>query len=435
MQLLYVIHQYFPECHSGTEQYCLAISREARRRGDTVAVLSLEPIYDRRDEPVLLFEKPYDGFRVLRLRLWSELLPNGELRDYDNPLAAVYFRKVLDDVQPDALHFFHLRNLGSNLLEVAHERGIRSLVHLMDFWYLCPRFTLQKSDGSLCEGPPDEGRGCIPCASPDLAAEPGTPPLPVPAGFPPPDASAPSRAAALVARKDILLRRLALADVALAPSRFLAGMFTANGLEHRHLEVMPYGLEPDRVQRIDVQRPRQPLRVGFAGVFSPWKGAHVLVDAVRGSRAAMRLTLHGRTEEGMFQGYIDDLMQRAAGDPRIAFPGPYGHGELSQVLADLDLLVVPSLWYENTPFVVLEAFAAGLPVLVSDLGGMVELVQEGVNGWSFPAGDSAALRGILESIVADPDHLASLRPSRGASIADNYDRLRDLYRSPSNSSP
>ncbi len=119
MKLLYVIHQYFPDCFSGTEQYCLAASREARRRGDEVVVLSLDPDPARQDPPLLLYDQPYDGFTVLRLRHWRGLQPNDVLRDYENPHVARLFGSVLDQQQPDAVHFFHLRNLGSDLLDVA----------------------------------------------------------------------------------------------------------------------------------------------------------------------------------------------------------------------------------------------------------------------------------------------------------------------------
>ena len=77
MRLLYVIHQFFPDCHSGTEQYCLATAREARRRGDEVTVLSLNWESHRDMPPIRLFELPYDGFRVLRLDHWQRLNPNG----------------------------------------------------------------------------------------------------------------------------------------------------------------------------------------------------------------------------------------------------------------------------------------------------------------------------------------------------------------------
>ena len=119
MKLLYVIHQYFPECHSGTEQYCLAVSREARRQGDEVTVLSLDP-HTFKDEPPILFEdRPYDDFPVWRLRHWEGMSPNDVLFDYENPLVARIFEGFLAEHRFDAIHFFHLRRLGADLLRSA----------------------------------------------------------------------------------------------------------------------------------------------------------------------------------------------------------------------------------------------------------------------------------------------------------------------------
>lgn len=448
MKLLYVIHQYFPDCHSGTEQYCLAISREARRRGDQVVVLSLHYDHARSEPPLEIFEAPYDGFRILRLNHWEGLNRNDALRDYLNPVVAAAFRSVLEDVQPDTVHFFHLRQLGVDLLETASQRGLRTIVHLMDFWYLCPRFTLLRSDGTLCKGPPEGGLGCVPCAYPSLndhlqgvggkpergergergeLGERGA--LRALAAAAPIGCTdrAADRLAAVVQRKDRMLSALGTADVVVAPSRFLADMFRKNGFVHPNLVVLPYGLEPGRVTRIDVVRPRQPLRVGFIGVLSPWKAAHVLVDAVRQVDGALEVAIHGRLEESMFASYIDDLRRRAEGDPRIQFKGSFGSSEVAAVMADIDVLVVPSLWYENTPFVVLEAQEAGVPVLASDLGGLSESVAPGVNGYLFRAGDVTDLAGWLQRFLREPELLAKLEPKPVARIDGNYDRLRGFY--------
>lgn len=405
MKLLYVVHQFFPECHSGTEQYCLALAREARRQGDEVTILTLDGVAEHRGEQTIRVEdRPYDDFSVIRMRLWAGLQPDANLRDYENPKAAARFGEILRDLSPDALHYFHLRNLGSDFLTTGKSLGFCSVVHLMDFWYLCPRFTLLTSSGELCDGPPDEGRGCIPCHAPGVD-DPGP----------------------LLRRKRVQLERLAQADAIFAPSRFLVEVLANNGFTHANLQVLPYGLEPGRVSRSPVQRPRSPLRIGFAGVFSPWKGAHVLIDAVTMVEGPLELRLYGRFEEPMFQDYIDGLRKQASQDPRITFCGAYDSTQLDQVMAELDLLVVPSLWYENTPLVILEAFTAGLPVLASALGGITEIVREGIDGYTCPAGDSSALARRLRRILDRPEELASLRPQAVDSIADNYRIIRASY--------
>ena len=402
MKLLYVIHQFFPECYSGTEQYCLAAAREARRRGDEVVILSLVPDFGRDHPPLFVYDQPYDDFRVLRLRHWFRLQPNDQLRDYENPLVAARFGEVLDEVKPDAVHVFHLRFLGSDCLGTARDRGIRTVVHLMDYWYLCPRFTLLRSDGEVCDGPPEGGLGCIPCHYPELRGawqddDVRERALDLARDYrsSPDGVDQASRIAAVVRRVPVQMQRLALADVVIAPSRFLAAMFERNGFPADRIRVVPYGLEPDRVRRIEVERPRNPLRIAFAGIFSPWKSPHLVVDAVRKIDAPLRLALHGPDEEPAFADYIGAMKRSAEGDDRIVFPGPYDHQQLSQVLADTDLIVVPSTWYENTPFVILEAFEAGVPVVASDLGGMAELIVEGANGFTFANGDSDSLAEVL----------------------------------------
>ncbi len=433
MKILLVVHQYFPQCHSGTEQYCRATAREATRRGDEVVVLSLDPWVWRDDPPFWLRDEPYEGLSTPRLRHWEGLSANPVLLDYHNPIVAARFDEVLADVQPDAVHFFHLRRLGVDLIDRAVERGLRTVVHLMDFWFLCPRFTLLRPDGALCDGPPDGGKGCIDCEFPSLALPDDLADVALGAAEalrrPPHRADRVSQWMAVVRRKEELLERLGRADAVIAPSRFLADMFVANGFDPDRIRVESYGLEPGRVRRVpNTVRPRSPLRIAFAGVLSPWKGLHVLVEAVLRVRGACTLTVHGRTDEPMFQEYIDGVRRQAGADPRIEFPGPFDHGALDQVMADTDLLVVPSLWYENTPFVVLEAFEAGVPVAVSALGGMTEVVEPGRNGFHFPAGDVEALASLIQGLVDDPSPLAALEPTPVATIATNYDLFSKLYR-------
>jgi glycosyltransferase involved in cell wall biosynthesis len=237
-----------------------------------------------------------------------------------------------------------------------------------------------------------------------------------------------ARFGALVRRKDDLLARLGDADHVFAPSRFLAGMFVRNGFPAERIEVLPYGLDPDRVRRLPVARPRTPLRVGFIGVLSPWKAPHLLIDAVRARQElAVDVVLHGDLGMQDFAEYVAELRRRAGDDPRIRFAGSFAGERLDDVLGAIDLLVVPSIWYENTPFVILEAFAAGVPVAASALGGLAELVVDGRNGWLFPAGDAAALGRLLERCVADPAAFAALEVAPPPSIAANYDRFRAVY--------
>jgi glycosyltransferase involved in cell wall biosynthesis len=103
------------------------------------------------------------------------------------------------------------------------------------------------------------------------------------------------------------------------------------------------------------------------------------------------------------------LQQAIGGDSRISVAGPFAHADAPRVYASFDTLVVPSIWYENSPNVILEAFACGVPVLAADLGGMAELVDHERNGYLFAANDEAALAGALRRAIEQPQALSAWR--------------------------
>jgi glycosyltransferase involved in cell wall biosynthesis len=434
VKILIVVHQWFPEAYSGTEQYALAVAREGKRRGDEVTVCSLVPWFHARDPEVWVYAEEFEEIPVFRIRHWEGLSPNALLRDYRNPVVAAAFRRILRTVRPDAVHFFHLRNLGADLLHVAVDSKVRTVVHLTDYWFLCPRFTLLRSDGRLCEGPPEGGLGCIPCHRPDLSP-----------GFFDPDVREAVRAyagyagfqvgrgdraaevMALVRRPGYLREALDRVDAVIAPSEFLRSMFARNGYPVERMRVVPYGLAPGLIGRRHVAPRRGPLRVGFIGVLSPWKAPHIAVEAVRAVEGDLVLSVYGRLTDEPFREYIEGMRATAAADPRIRFEGHFDRSRLGQVLGDLDLLLVPSVWYENTPLVALEARQAGVPVIASRLGGLSESVREGRDGWLFPPGEIAGLAACLRRCLESPDTLASLAPEPPPSIAENYERLREAY--------
>jgi glycosyltransferase involved in cell wall biosynthesis len=299
-------------------------------------------------------------------------------------------------------------------------------VSLTDFWFLCPRFTLQKSDGSLCKGPPDEGRGCVACAHPELLHA-----TPEPSRASLRD-SEDARLRALLDRKGANLANLQLADAVFAPSQFLRSMFVKNGYPKSRMDVITYGIDETRLSTAPAKRaPRQPgapLRVAFFGTIAHYKGVDLAIDAVLGSSAPIELKVRGRTTD--FPDYSGPLVERSKADPRIQFTGPFPREQLGAVLAETDVLVVTSRWYENTPFVVLEAFAGGVTVVAADLGGMSELVRDGENGELFVAGDAADLRARLERLVREPERLDRYRSASPATktMTQNIDEIEALYR-------
>ena len=214
-------------------------------------------------------------------------------------------------------------------------------------------------------------------------------------------------------KNDLLVREarvrdmFEIVDCFIAPSRHLMDLLAEFGLDRSRMVYSDYGTDlQEFARRRRSRRPSGgPLRIGFLGSVQPVKGVHVLLQALQ--------DLDPRSYEAFVWGNADAkpeyrrTLQRWL-TPSITLAGPVEQAEVADVLASTDVLVVPSIWWENSPLVIHEAFAAGVPVVCSDVGGMAELVQDGVSGLHFRTADPSDLARRLQALIDDPrliDHL------------------------------
>jgi glycosyltransferase involved in cell wall biosynthesis len=182
-----------------------------------------------------------------------------------------------------------------------------------------------------------------------------------------------------------------------------------------------------------VNGPSAELQIAYLGQLSPHKGVHLLVEAFRKlsrsslARRNVRLTIYGALGN---QAYVQRLRRLAEGEPRISFAGPYDNRRVAEVLSGVDACVVPSIWYENSPTVILEAQLSGTPVVAADLGGMAEMVRHDVDGLLFRPGDADDLAWQLQRILDEPDLLPRLRANAPPvlTVDEHMRQLMDVYK-------
>jgi len=138
---------------------------------------------------------------------------------------------------------------------------------------------------------------------------------------------------------------------------------------------------------------------------------HILVDAVKQLPSEAPIRVHFLGPYWDDSAYGKSLTDRISGDPRFVQPRMIENSELLGVLAEMDVVVIPSLWLETGPLTLFDALAARVPVIGSRLGGLAELIVEGSNGWLFEAGHSAELSMRLRNILSNPSELLNLRQS------------------------
>jgi glycosyltransferase involved in cell wall biosynthesis len=221
-------------------------------------------------------------------------------------------------------------------------------------------------------------------------------------------------------------------DAFLAPSAQLMDKYLRWGIEPERIQVEEYGRLAPAIRAPAPSQTKAPVNIGFFGQLSYFKGARVMLEAMAllDDDVDAHLWLHGANLELQTQEFQDEfaaLQESLRG--RVTFRGSYDHAELPKLMADLHWVVVPSIWWENSPLVIQEAFFHRRPIICSDVGGMAEKVRDGVDGLHFRVGDAFSLAQTIESATANPKLWRSLRDGirepypMGTHIA----RLLDLY--------
>ena len=377
MKILIALHDYLPHHPGGSEVHAHQTACELQRRGHDVTAVFTERDLGASEGDVR--EGELDGVRTLECvhqREYGDVLQSFEQRRFTEA-----FERIVAEERPDVVHFHHLALWGSGAVPAAKRQGARVVVTLHDYFLLCDVSTLLTPDEELCT---DGVRGaCTHC----LRRHPLRPEL-WPEALRERDVEQ-LWAGAARARFEQHRHDLAAADVISSPSRFLAERFGEAGFFDPDDAVVLRAGYPGTVHPPKRRDASRPLRAGYVGGVYPSKGVHVLVEALHRLRGEpVTLDVHGHLD--WFPDYVDGLRRTAEG-AAVTFHGPYPPAEVDRILSGFDVLVVPSIWYENMPITIQEAFRNGLPVVATELGGMAEAVTHDVDGLTFPRGDAAAL--------------------------------------------
>jgi glycosyltransferase involved in cell wall biosynthesis len=237
------------------------------------------------------------------------------------------------------------------------------------------------------------------------------------------------RASDVAERSALLAVALSRVEVVAAPTEFLARRVVSSLKEPVDVRIVRPGIDLGVVARTRAWRePTSTVRVAYLGQVAHHKGIDVLVRAVRAvPQAPLELRVHGDLQRE--PAYAGQLRRLAGGDSRINLMGGYANDKVGEILAEVDVVVVPSRWPENYPAVILEAQACGVPVIASRAGGMPEMVRNGIDGVLVEPDHVQHLSATLLRCAKDRAYLAGLaaavRPPR--SHVDEAEEWVSLY--------
>ena len=415
---LHVPFCFYPDPVGGTEVYVNSLARHLQER-EHVAVIAAPGQRSRRYD--------YGGLSVRRFA-------TGHSRDLrslygeGDPVAAGEFGHLLDTEQPDVVHLHALSPAVSvRLVRETKQRGIPVVFTYHTPAVSCQRGTLMEMGNSICNGRADVQR-CTRCTLQSLG---------VPAGLNAGIQRVPPRVGQALGKigaaggpwtalrmSELLdLRHSSLSalfnevDALVAVCDWVGDLLLQNGVSPTKLLVSRQGVaslpSTAKAEQIPDSSDR-PLRLAFLGRLDPTKGIDVVLQALlQDPDLPVRLDIYGIVQDGASQRYQQHLETLCRGDSRITLRAPVAANAVVETLRNYHLTIVPSQLMETGPLVVLESFAAGVPVLGSNLGGIAELVRDGLNGILVPPASVDRWLAALRRLAGDEKLLDGLKQNVG----------------------
>jgi glycosyltransferase involved in cell wall biosynthesis len=393
-----------------------------------------------------------DGLRVHRYAGAKKITDVSQLYGSGDTVAAGEFAKLLDEEQPDLLHLHAFTSAVSlQLIRQAKRRGIPVVFTYHTPTVTCARGTLLLWGNDICDGKLDVRR----CAACNLNSHGMYRPVAEwIARLPPAVVRSLTchglqggiwtalRMSELVSmRQEVFHAMASEVDHIVAVCKWVKELLLLNDVPDAKVSVSRHGIRQTTNQKPHLIQPRigelsDEIRIAFLGRLEPTKGAHVLVEALaRKPGLKMKLDIYGIVQSAANAAYQEKIIKLARTDSRISIHKPIRSEEVVSRLRHYDFLAVPSQWLETGPLVALEAFAAGIPVIGWDVGGVSEIVTDGIDGLLIKRGSNWDES--LSRIAQDPKLRARLkagvRPPR-ASIEVTREMVA-LYKSLLGSGP
>ncbi|MDI7865241.1 glycosyltransferase family 4 protein [Rhizobiaceae bacterium n13] len=402
-RILVAAHNH-PSLHpGGTEIFAHDLFRAYQRAGHETLFLGATNQIHREARPGTSFQGIGPaGDEVL---LWSGHFDRFFMSQIDLYGVVPDIAELLRDFRPDVVHLHHLLLLGAEFPHIVRRTlpNCRIVMTLHDYYPICHHdgLMVRTNNKELChQASPDRCHGCFKEIPLDR----------------------------FTLRERHLKALLSTVDHFVSPSAFLRERFVQWGLAEHSITVIANGI-PTR----NASTPRKILEggtpvFGYFGNLNPWKGVTVLLEAARQLIAdglEFELRIHGGAP---FQsnGFIEEIDRRFKDTAPCVQPrGPYRREDIGHLMAAVDCTIVPSVWWENAPLVIQEAQAQGRPAITSNIGGMAEMVEHGVNGLVVAPNDARALAAAMRTILEEPKRLFQL--SENARKPDDIDTTARRY--------
>ena len=393
MHILKIIHGYPPNYNAGSEVYSQSICNELSKTHKLSVFTREENVY----APCFSIRK-----ELINDNLTLYFVNNPQGKDgYRHQQMDNNFADLLKKLNPDVAHVGHLNHLSTGLIDELNTLKIPIIFTLHDFWLMCPRGQfLTRSIGTdnnfkVCNK--QEHKKCATdCYSVYFSGR--------------------------VENKNDeignwqnwvhnrMLETKAIINkinLFIAPSNYLRDRFINDfNVPADKIIYLDYGFPTEYLTQTEKSKKKTDYTFGYIGTHIPAKGVNILIEAFKQIEAKAALKIFGRSN-GQSTNALKEMAKSSKN--KIEFEGEYiNHNLANDVFSNVDCIVVPSIWGENSPLVIHEAQACNVPVITADFGGMKEYVQHNINGLLFEHRNTKALAEQLKFAVLNPEKMKQL---------------------------
>lgn len=364
---------YPPNFIGGAEIIAHNQAKELKKKGHNVIVLAGDTYSNKRQYEV--YTENFEGIDIYRIRLNSENFDNNFI-NFKNKEVEDVFLKIIDKYNPDVVHCHNIIGLSLGIIDIAKNIGIKTIVTLHDHWGYCYKNTILKSNGKLC----DDFSKCYECKKYIMDNGNKIP---------------------IKARSDYFKFILDKVDVFISPSKYLADSYIKAGIPKEKMNVIWNGIDINRYINIE-KKVSSKLRFTFVGHFGKHKGVITMLEALTYIKDIdkIQINLVGDGEEK--NSYINFAKKNNI-LKNIKFWGKVPNSEINKVYEETDVYFIASIWPENQPVSITEAFICKIPVIASKLGGNIELIEDKKEGIFFEPGNAKDLAKKLEYFIENPE--------------------------------
>ncbi len=375
LKIIIVSNRYPPNFLGGAEVIAHYQAKAMKNLGHDIIVFAGDtqvpgPLHTMR-------QNRYDDLDVYRVALENEDY-SAHYFNFSHKDIEAHFDQLLDAFHPDIVHIHNIMGLSLGIIHLSRKKGIKTFITLHDNWGFCCINTILKKDSQICV----TFDGCESCLRHIDDGE--------------------ERRIPISMRKDYLMFQLNEADGFISPSRYIADNYIRAGFPREKLNVIWNGIDIEKYSFVNKQK-SEVIRFTYIGYLGIHKGIQVLIDTLPlFKEVPVRINLVG---EGDQRRDLEKKIRRYGKEQSVKFWGKVENRDIDKVLSDTDVFVLPSIWPENQPVTITEAMASKIPVIASDLGGIPELIDDGVSGLLCKPGDVKDLFDRMMYFILNPEKI------------------------------